>query len=627
MNYKILITTLTLVFLATCSKYEDSNYPIVKNGVINLKNWNFKKDGNVKLDGYWEFYWNKKIEPSYFQSSNRFKNDIYIKVPKKWNEKLIKKYKVSKYGFATYYCKILLNKNNSTNNQFAFYLPTSGSAYDLYLNEKKIASAGKFGSSEKTEIPAIKPQIVEVFTKETELNIVMHISNFSQYFAGQWYSIWFGSLHEVFKKKEFRLKRAYFLFGIFLFMSLYYIAFFICNRLNILSLYLAIICFLLALRSNVYEGTVVIDLFDNLSFGLKRKLDYLTFYLVIPAVALFLKASFVKEISKKIVQIIIFLASVFSLIVIFTNVKTFAATLIYYQVIAFISILYGLYVIILAVLRKRDGAITSLVGVIVLSATGINDMLYAQLIIRTGYYVSYGLLFFVLTQSYLISYRFSKTCIHNELLSSELEARNIELQDLNVNLEKKVEERTREVGEINIILKQEIKERKKAESELIKISTVDTLTNVANRFKFNNEIEKSLNKLSRYSGDMSLILLDLDHFKNINDNYGHDVGDEVLKIAANLITETIRKSDLVARWGGEEFVVLLPNTKIQNAIKFAERLRRKMEAYKFPIDKQVTCSLGVTSYSKDDDSITLLKKADEALYKAKETGRNKVIKG
>ena len=119
-------------------------------------------------------------------------------------------------------------------------------------------------------------------------------------------------------------------------------------------------------------------------------------------------------------------------------------------------------------------------------------------------------------------------------------------------------------------------------------------------------------------------MFDIDHFKKINDTYGHTTGDIVLKEIAQVVTETIRKYDIVARWGGEEFVILVPNSKAEETALMAEKIRETIEKYAFTEAGTVTCSFGVTEY-KDGDSIdSLVTRADEALYKAKEQGRNRV---
>jgi len=152
----------------------------------------------------------------------------------------------------------------------------------------------------------------------------------------------------------------------------------------------------------------------------------------------------------------------------------------------------------------------------------------------------------------------------------------------------------------------------------------DSLTGLFNRRAFDELLSREVASCKRYGGTLSLVTIDLDHFKKVNDTYGHDVGDNVLKELADILRKVSRPSDLPCRWGGEEFSWLLPKTGIKGAMQAAERLRKEVESHSFAaIDKQ-TASLGVAEFRSDENGEALCRRADLALYKAKETGRNKV---
>ena len=157
------------------------------------------------------------------------------------------------------------------------------------------------------------------------------------------------------------------------------------------------------------------------------------------------------------------------------------------------------------------------------------------------------------------------------------------------------------------------------------LATTDPLTQIANRNKLNMILEKSIHLSQRYKLPLSVIFFDIDHFKKINDENGHDAGDTVLSSIATLISKYIRQSDIFARWGGEEFIIVLPETEHDKAHMLAERFRKIIAEYKFLPNVDVTCSFGVTQLHADDDEASLLKRVDNALYSAKEHGRNKVI--
>ena len=153
----------------------------------------------------------------------------------------------------------------------------------------------------------------------------------------------------------------------------------------------------------------------------------------------------------------------------------------------------------------------------------------------------------------------------------------------------------------------------------------DALTRIYNRRRFLELLEHGINSAKRLNHELSIVFFDIDHFKKINDTYGHNTGDDVLRGLASLVSGAIRRNDIFARWGGEEFLILLESTGLENAARMAEKLRKAIMEHEFPEVKQVTCSFGVTSYSQGEKGETFISRADSALYKAKESGRNRVI--
>ena len=121
-----------------------------------------------------------------------------------------------------------------------------------------------------------------------------------------------------------------------------------------------------------------------------------------------------------------------------------------------------------------------------------------------------------------------------------------------------------------------------------------------------------------------MVMFDIDFFKDINDNFGHDVGDEVLKHLSDIVAKRLRESDIFARWGGEEFIILLKACSKEDACNFAQNLRSNIEDAIFPNEIKITCSFGVTATLPDDSIKTFLKRVDELLYQSKRNGRNQV---
>lgn len=161
--------------------------------------------------------------------------------------------------------------------------------------------------------------------------------------------------------------------------------------------------------------------------------------------------------------------------------------------------------------------------------------------------------------------------------------------------------------------------------QLEEISATDPLTGLANRLHLDKIINSTVESVQRSNTKFSVILLDIDHFKSVNDTHGHNVGDMVLKRIANILSRSVRPIDTPGRWGGEEFLVVLPETDIHGACQLAEGLRRQVEATKFPRVGHKTASFGVAEYHKGEKIMSLIQRADEGLYEAKKTGRNRVV--
>ncbi len=185
-----------------------------------------------------------------------------------------------------------------------------------------------------------------------------------------------------------------------------------------------------------------------------------------------------------------------------------------------------------------------------------------------------------------------------------------ELEERAKVLERLVNERTQQLQEMHDRLEQ--------------LAITDSLTGVYNRMKGDELLEQELSRFRRYRSPLSVILLDLDNFKNINDTLGHGAGDEVLRGVGSVLAEAVRESDVPARWGGEEFLILCPESNLPDAVELAERLRLLIEDLSFGSGLGVQASFGVSEARSEDTRESLVERTDKALYRAKHQGRNRV---
>jgi diguanylate cyclase (GGDEF)-like protein/PAS domain S-box-containing protein len=183
--------------------------------------------------------------------------------------------------------------------------------------------------------------------------------------------------------------------------------------------------------------------------------------------------------------------------------------------------------------------------------------------------------------------------------------------------------------QLEVSLQQELATMKHTQKELLarnftlkKLASTDNLTGLWNRLHFHNTALCELERAKRYHLPLSLILFDIDYFKHFNDSYGHQTGDDILITIAKLIQEQLRTNDTFARFGGDEFIILLPNTAAAAALQTAEKIRGIIESCKASPAEKITLSMGVAEYIADETIADWIKRADDALYLAKRSGRN-----
>ncbi len=188
------------------------------------------------------------------------------------------------------------------------------------------------------------------------------------------------------------------------------------------------------------------------------------------------------------------------------------------------------------------------------------------------------------------------------------------------------EETKEQLRNINKAMKNKVDELYSMTSVLEKQATIDSLTNLYNRMKFEEIFSDEVKNVNKTNHSLSMVLFDIDHFKSINDTYGHQAGDTVLIELSSLIQQNIKVQDTLARWGGEEFVILLPGTNIEGAFMFAEKLRKLIKEHSFENIGKMTASFGVGTFEEYETKATFFEKVDKALYVAKQKGRNRVEK-
>jgi diguanylate cyclase (GGDEF)-like protein len=179
-----------------------------------------------------------------------------------------------------------------------------------------------------------------------------------------------------------------------------------------------------------------------------------------------------------------------------------------------------------------------------------------------------------------------------------------------------------ELGHFAVIMS-EITQQENYKRELEYLSTTDALTRIGNRRYFQMKLQEEIARSKRYKTPLSMILFDIDYFKQVNDQFGHDVGDQVLAEYADIIHDLLRENDVFCRIGGEEFVIISPHTALEDARVVAEKVRHVVKESKKIVP--ITMSFGVVEYTMTESLESMFKRADQMLYKAKELGRDRVV--
>ena len=436
-SFLLLLVFFQLLF-ATCQhNLQERTLPEATKGVLDLKDWDFRKDGPVNLTGEYELYWNQHLAPSEFTKPNPPQKSGFIEVPGYWNGYEVDGKMLFGEGYATYRLKIFLNEQRQS---LALKLLDMGTAYKVYLNGKQLLSTGFPGQNRETTIPRYFPQVVDFESETNQIELIFQVSNFHLRRGGAWEVVQLGTEKEIRRIRERCVNFDLFLFGSIFIIALYHLGLFTLRRKTPSPLYFSIFCFLVSLRLLTTGERYLMCFFPNTSWELLAKLEYLSFYLSIPAFVLFMQSLFI-EFSKRFLLIIVVVCCALSCLVLLTPARIFSHTLQASEIITLITAAYGLYVLILCTIRKRDGAFVFLLGFIILSLAGINDIMHVEKIIQTGHFAPFGLFVFIFSQAFLLSQRFS-------------------------NVLATVETQRKKLGEVNEACRKEIMDRVQVEQAL-----------------------------------------------------------------------------------------------------------------------------------------------------------------
>jgi diguanylate cyclase (GGDEF)-like protein len=606
MNYKLLFVS--IIFTLLLGGWAKPSAPFAKKGILSLENWDIAENGTIPLDGEWELFWEENTPDDLTPTTKA----AYLKADTNWDTN--NQYPAKGYGL--YHLQI--NGLKPTQN-YGLKIPVIGTSYKVWLDDRILISNGKPGTTKDSTVPLFKPQQVYFEAKNTTIHLYIAISNFHYRSGGMWDELILGTPEQITTLTKKNLAFESILLGSLILSGLYHFVLYIYRRKETILLQFGIICLVIGARISVIGEQILSQFFPRIPWEILIKMEYLAFYIVLPLFAWFLSGLYPRELSKKFTKVLSVISLLFSLLVIFTPAIIYTESLFFYQMVTIISVFYIITSLLMAAIRKREGAKVVLTCGAFYALTVINDILHNNRMIETTNLSSLGLFVFIFSQSYILAKSSSNAF-------QKVEQYSTELTELNRTLEEKIYERTKSLEQSKLELQY-------MNEMLREMSYHDPLTGLPNRRYFDRVYEEEWDKAIKNNTMISILYLDIDHFKAYNDAYGHEQGDITLQRVASCLKTTLSSfNGIAARIGGEEFIALLTNHNQSQTNYIAEQCRCAVQnleiSHRDSISSPfVTISIGAATIlpTSTDNKRKLIRIADEALYHAKEEGRNKVF--
>lgn len=412
-----------LWFLSWNTIYADS---MAKKGVLDLRQTPLEQSGPVNLSGDWHFYWGAFIDPGQPAPSR----SALIRTPATWGSQELD---ISDHGFGTYALHVVLS-DGDVGRGLGLYLPSVASAYDLYVNGDKLASAGRIGTSREAMKPAAVPQSLYFTANQRDLRLVVHVSNFTQRKGGIWDSLRLGTADQMAKEYERRTMFQTFIAAGLLLMGIYHIGHY-SYRPEKSALFFGLACLSLFLRS-VFVGEMPVNrLIPSFPWEVAVKIEYMSVYCGISFLVLYFYHLYVNILHRAASYGMALLLIAISLPILFLPARVYTEWMSIYTLVLLLLVLYIMYGLIIAVRKRRKGAVMNLAAGAVFLATVLNDILYYHFLLETVDLVTLGLFLFIFTQMFMLSEKFAAAY-------REIERLTVKLEGVNGHLEATIAERT-----------------------------------------------------------------------------------------------------------------------------------------------------------------------------------------
>ncbi|WP_139180285.1 sensor domain-containing diguanylate cyclase [Gracilibacillus ureilyticus] len=539
-----------------------------------------------------------------------------VNLPLIWNTHTIAGETLPSEGYATFRLEVT---TADTENILGLQVPVMFSANKLWVDDRLIAQSGEVGIDQSTSIPQKHPRVVYFSPESSSFTITLQISNYHHVDGGILDPVILGTSDNIHASHMMEVIFQSVIIGFLVLAGIYHIGLGVFRRTEPYFYYFGLLCLVAAFRYLMVGDVFFTKFFPNVDWELANKLDYISLYSHVPLLSMVIYRLYLKESYRWFTIITIIVAVIYDLLTIFTEAKVYLLFEVYFHLFMIICVCYSLIVLARSLRSKHAERYYLLIGIVFLMITILIDISAEFLRLPDVDVYPIGIVFFVICLSLVISRRLSKSLDLSKSLANDL-------AQLNSDLEAKVEARTNQLQQSN-------KKLKELNVKLKNMALVDGLTNIPNRRQFDDYFKEQMELCAKEKAPVSILFLDIDYFKKYNDWYGHQKGDECLQQVAQELDKQISSlpGGLVSRYGGEEFVGLIPRLNQEEAERVARDINKQIEQLEIahhtsPVSKYVTLSIGLytTVPDKQMDLNSVLKQADEALYQAKALGRNQV---
>lgn len=415
-------------------KAKGNHIPIVKDGVLDLRNWDFKNGGIIKLDGTWEFYENELLFPESFKEEKEKK---YVKLPGSYGS----------FGYGTYRLKLLMKE---TEDIYSIKIEFLQSAYRLWVDDMEIASVGTVGKSKKEMVPQLLPSTGTFYNHSNEVYLTLQVSNFYAK-QGLTDTIILGKTEQVSKRTMIKLAFDMFLFGGTLIAAIYNLGLFLKRRKEKSTVYFAIVCIIISIRTLFLGQRFFIYMNPAFSYIISGKIMHWTFYLYIPFIVLFIHSFYKGILDEWVLKFSNGAAYVYTILILIFPWKYYMDTVALFEFITILLLVYLIYKLSRIYIRSGRIDYITIMALFSLLVTRINDILYEYSIIITASFASLGVLIFIIANCYLIAERQSEAFSKVEYLADkalDLTKQVYDVKEEVENLNYKNEEKEKQVKEL-----------------------------------------------------------------------------------------------------------------------------------------------------------------------------------